>query len=243
MKKLQKKAAPFPTLARIVRAISVFFKIRFSWAGNAKKIFTHHYSTNYWGSDESRSGYGSTAAYAANLITELPRLIDRLGVRSILDAPCGDYNWFRLVPREPGITYLGGDIVDPLVASNQAKYGDPSTQFRGIDIVRDPLPKVDLWLCRDCLFHLSNRDILQTIQNFLRSDIKYLLTSTHPECSANTDIPTGSFRLLNLELPPFSLGPPAYRIDDYIEGFPVRQVALWERATLAKTFLPPKEAR
>ncbi len=33
----------------------------------------------------------------------------------------------------------------------------------------------------------------------------------------------------SLELPPFSLGKPIRRIDDWIEGFPVRHLTLWRR--------------
>jgi hypothetical protein len=94
------------------------------------------------------------------------------------------------------------------------------------------LPQADLWLCRDCLFHLSYKDIAIAIQNFLTSDIRYILTSNHQNCTKNKDITTGSFRLLNLELPPFNLGKPIMVIDDWIEGFPERQLCLWERNTL-----------
>jgi hypothetical protein len=68
---------------------------------------------------------------------------------------------------------------------------------------------------------------------FLDSDIRYLLTSTHPECDRNIDIPTGYFRLINLELPPFSFCKPILAIDDWVEGKPVRQLALWEQKDLA----------
>ncbi len=61
-----------------------------------------------------------------------------------------------------------------------------------------------------------------------------MLTTTHPLSTQNTDIPTGSFRILNLELPPFGFPEPAVRIDDWIEGHPVRQLALWERQSIAR---------
>ena len=195
-------------------------------------IFSHIYEANRWGENESLSGSGSTVRYTENIRREIPRLIAELNVRRLLDAPCGDFNWFRLIPRLNGFSYLGGDIVPPLVQKNQNIFGDATTRFIELDIIKAPLPVADLWLCRDALFHFSYDDIFRTIRNFLRSDIRYLLTSTHSECRENVDIPTGSFRLLNLELPPFNLGSAEIYIDDWIEGFPVRKLGLWEKDKL-----------
>jgi hypothetical protein len=160
-----------------------------------------------------------------------------LGIRTILDAPCGDYGWFRQIARDLDVTYIGGDIVGELIATHQLEFGSARTRFEVIDITSDMLPTVDLWLCRDCLFHFSNADTFSTMDNFLRSEIPLLLTTTHPECEQNTDIPTGSFRLLNLEIPPFSFPEPIERMDDWIEGHPVRQLALWDRASIARALV------
>ncbi|MCZ6717316.1 MAG: class I SAM-dependent methyltransferase, partial [Gammaproteobacteria bacterium] len=108
------------------------------------------------------------------------------------------------MPRDRDTQYIGVDIVAPLIAASQEKFGNENTRFVHLDIISQKLPDADLWLCRDCLFHLSYDDIFSVIGNFLNSDIRYLLTSTHPECDRNIDIPTGHFRLLNMELPPFS---------------------------------------
>ena len=124
------------------------------------------------------------------------------------------------------ISYIGGDIVEPLIERNLALYGSDSTMFVRLDIVNEALPKADMWICRDCLSRLSERDIFLTLENFIKSDIAYILTSAHP-CDLNTDIPTGSFRLLNLHLPPLSLGKTIRMIDDWIDGYPIRYLALW----------------
>ncbi|HEC15245.1 MAG TPA: class I SAM-dependent methyltransferase [Sedimenticola sp.] len=200
--------------------------------GDAKAFFTHIYQTNLWGSAESASGPGSTVGYTENLRRELADLVRRLNIRRILDAPCGDFNWFRFVDLPPGTSYVGGDIVASLVACNQERYGDDTRTFCVIDIRHDLLPPSDLWICRDVLFHLSNADIRNALENFGQSDISYLLTSTHPTCRRNSDIPTGSYRDLNLEIEPFCFPPPVIRIDDWIDGFPVRQMGLWRREDL-----------
>ncbi len=216
----------------LIKLWNFFEKHRVARIGPPKDIFRHYYEINEWGNDESVSGAGSTIQYTENIRKMIPQLVNDLGVLVILDAPCGDYNWFRMIKRVPEMTYIGGDIVEPLVKRNQSLYGDNHTKFIRLNIVHDILPKADLWLCRDCLFHLSNHDIFLAMNNFLKSNIPYILTSTYPNCKKNDDIPTGLFRLLNLQLPPFSLGKPIQVIDDWIEGYPVRHLALWERKTL-----------
>lgn len=199
-----------------------------------EETFSRIRRNNSWGSEESVSGQGSTLKYTENIRREIPPLLETLGVRRILDAPCGDYNWFRLIPRSGGLEYLGGDIVPDIVARNAAAYADADTQFVHLDITTDKLPAADLWLCRDALFHLSNRHIHMAIANFLRSDIEYILTTSHPLCPRNQDIPSGDYRELNLELAPFGFPAPILWIDDWIEGFPVRKLGLWQRTNLAE---------
>lgn len=207
--------------------------IYFSKMGNTKDVFTHIYDSNNWGNQESISGHGSSAEYTENIRKEIPGLISQLKIESILDAPCGDYNWFRLIEHGSRFTYIGGDIVVPLIVKNKELYENDHTKFIELDIIRDKLPEVGLWLCRDCLFHFSYDDIFATLNNFLQSDIRYLLTSTHTQCKSNRNITTGDFRLINLELPPFNFGKPKLKIDDFIEGYPERHLALWDRDELS----------
>jgi SAM-dependent methyltransferase len=203
-------------------------------SGNLQDIFTDYYRENYWENDESLSGDGSTLAYTENLRRELPALLEKFEIQSILDAPCGDYNWFRFVERGAGVRYIGADVVEDLIRRNREKYAGPDTDFIKLDITRDRLPAADLWMCRDVLFHFSFRDVFLSLQNFLRSDIKFLLATSHTECAANADILSGQFRLLNLELEPFNLPAPIAGIDDWIEGFPIRKMCLWRREAVAE---------
>jgi len=205
----------------------------------AEGVFTRKYEYMTWDCEESVSGPGSTIEYTKNIVKEIPQLINHFGVKQILDAPCGDFNWFRFVDRGRNIYYTGADIVKALVIDNQQKYEDDYTSFIHLDIINDELPEADLWLCRDCLVHLSNSDIFKVISNLLSSDIRYFLTTTHTGCKMNIDIPTGNFRRLNLELPPFNFCKPILYIDDWIEGYPVRHLALWEKHQLSES-LPSK---
>ncbi len=197
-----------------------------------KDIFSGYYRENFWSSEESVSGPGSTLEYTANLREELPGLLQEYEINSILDAPCGDYNWFRYVERPAEISYLGADIVPELIQKNKERFENGNTTFRALDITNDPLPAADLWICRDVLFHLSYEHILSVLHNFLNSEIKYFFATSNVLCLENKDILSGLHRLLNLQLAPFYFPPPLLTIDDGIEGEPVRKMCLWNRETL-----------
>lgn len=54
--------------------------------------FTDIYYGNGWTADESVSGQGSTVENTFKLRRQLPELFDKFEIRSIFDAPCGDFN-------------------------------------------------------------------------------------------------------------------------------------------------------
>jgi glycosyltransferase involved in cell wall biosynthesis len=176
--------------------------------------FSKIYTDNIFGSDESRSGGGSTLLQTEKLRGELPRLLTDIGADSLVDAPCGDFNWMRHT--ELGIAkYIGVDIVEDLIADDQRRYGDTRRGFMCLDIIRDKLPQADVILCRDCLVHLTFEQALNAISNFRRSGTTYLLTTTFTDRTANVDL-LGSdiWRTLNLERAPFNFPPPLRLINE-----------------------------
>ena len=200
--------------------------------GDTEDRFTYIYEHNKWKDSESVSGAGSSVGVTEKIRAKIPRLLESYGIARMLDAPCGDYNWFRSVERGQ-VEYIGGDIVQVLIDKNQEAYGDETTSFIHLDITKDPLPDVELWMCRDCLIHLSLELIDNALANFARSNVRYLLVSTYPETTENQDIPTGHVRLLNLNLPPFNFPEPLTLIDDTPEGAnETKQLGLWERSQL-----------
>src|SRR6266704_119458 len=60
--------------------------------------FTQIYRDNAWQNAESRSGHGSTVERTALIRYVLAALVEEFGIRSLLDAPCGDFNWMKEVP-------------------------------------------------------------------------------------------------------------------------------------------------
>jgi len=195
-------------------------------------IFAKIYERNAWKDSESVSGAGSTLRYTENLRKHLPDLFRRLSIKSVFDAPCGDFNWMRKVVVDTDLVYFGADIVSALIAENAKRSQDSRVRFSVADITVDRFPKVDLWICRDCLFHLSNRDIYRALSNFVSADIPYVLTTTHLNDSGfeNTDIPTGDFRLLDLFSPPYCLPKEvSARITDWVAPHPPREMCLWTK--------------
>jgi len=180
---------------------------------DSQQIFTDIYDVNGWGDPESRSGPGSSVFRTRLIRPALSQLFRDLAVQSILDVPCGDFNWMRLTEM-PGILYTGADVVSEIVQRNLDLYSGESRHFVCLDMIVDRLPSADLILCRDGLVHLSFADIASTLDQMRSSGAKYLLATTfdtHPE---NCDIQTGDWRPLNLQIPPLSFPPPIRKIWD-----------------------------
>jgi hypothetical protein len=178
-----------------------------------EEIFWKIYSENLWGDAESVSGPGSNRDRTAAFRAELPPLLEACGIRTLLDAPCGDFNWMRELPWKLD-RYIGIDIVREIIDRNRCAYGSATRTFMRLDVVTDALPKADAILCRDCLVHLSLADARRALLNFERSGAGYLLTTTFPRVDGNRDIQTGGWRPLNLERPPFNFPPPLRLIDE-----------------------------
>ena len=81
--------------------------------------FTWIYKKKIWSKGESRSGPGSTLKYTENLRKQLPILFQKYSIQKIFDAPCGDFNWMRLVVDKLDVNYLGADIVPELIKNNK----------------------------------------------------------------------------------------------------------------------------
>jgi hypothetical protein len=139
-----------------------------------------------------------------------PLITEKYAIQSMLDAPCGDYNWMKAVERT--CSYIGGDIVAEAIENNQKLYASEKVQFKQIDITKDTLPMVDLIFCRDCLQHLSDANVHKVLANFKNSGSKYLLVTSYPKTWVNHDVEDGSYRPLNLRKSPFRLPKPIYKI-------------------------------
>lgn len=195
------------------------------------EIFTETFQNRYWKSKESVSGVGSELGQTEVLRVKLPHLLRQFEVQSLLDLPCGDFNWMQHVDLQ-GIHYTGGDIVEALVEQNQAQYGNAQRTFLHLDLLKDALPDVDCVLIRDCLVHFSYAHIEQAMANLKKSNIKYLLTTSFPTAEKNEDIQTGYWRPLNLQKAPFFFPEPvAVLLEECTEAkgaFSDKSLCMWE---------------
>ncbi len=198
-----------------------------------KNIFSTMYARRLWGGCASRSGTGSGLVQTERIRAQLPTLVKDLNVRTILDAPCGDCHWMKTVELDID-EYIGADIVADVIEDNKKKYADRTRRFVTLDIMNDKLPDAGLILCRDCLVHLSFRDIAAVINNFKRSNCTYLLMTTFTEQAANKNIQTGQWRPLNLQKAPFNFPEPMRLIheDQVVENGFDKCLGLWRIADL-----------
>ena len=169
--------------------------------------FTAIHDQKIWRSQESVSGSGSELHRTVNLRKELPALIGKYDIKSIVDAPCGDFNWMQDVIEKVDVSYVGLDIVKSLADKNNAKFGNHRISFGVADICEDTLPDCDLLIVRDCIIHLSYSDIDAFFKNIQKVKFKYLLISSYTGSSPleNVDINTSETRVLNLFRSPFNI--------------------------------------
>lgn len=178
-----------------------------------KEKFSEVYERNIFGGSESRSGEGSDLSQTAIIRREIPRILQELGVKTFLDAPCGDWYWMREVDL-PVELYTGLDIVEALVVKNQREFGNSKITFQCMNLAESDLPRAELIFSRDCLVHLSFADALKIIANFKRSGAKYLLTTTFTSRDKNEDLGDGFWRPLNKQLAPFNFPNPIRLINE-----------------------------
>lgn len=209
-----------PLLRSVLRRLPVSVKRRLRNAlpdhteeTGSRLDFSAIYRDNGFVGTESLSGAGSTRFQTRIIRQKLPELFRELGVRSVLDIPCGDFHWMRDVDLSD-LHYIGADLVDDMVKKNQQRFGSPLRTFECVDLIAGPLPVADLVFCRDCLVHLPYEDALAALDTIRQSKCQWLLTTTFTRTTPNTDLDAAGWRALNLTLPPFNLPPPIRLISE-----------------------------
>ena len=198
--------------------------------------FERIHETNLWGADTSVSGVGSELDATAAIRERLPGLLKELGVRSMLDAPCGDYRWMASLKLDLD-RYVGMDIVPSIIEALQQRYRDDGHRsFLMSDITRDPLPHCDLILSRDCLVHFSFATLRRAVGNLKASGAVWLLATTFPELARNDDIEDADWRPLNFEIAPLNWPAPIEIINERCTeaggAYADKSLALWRLSDL-----------
>jgi hypothetical protein len=162
---------------------------------------------------ESASGPGSSRAETAVLRSRLPSLLAQFEVHTLLDAPCGDFNWMQTVDLG-AIDYVGVDVIAAQVARNARIHATARRRFECRDILAGDLPRADAILCRDLLVHLPFGDAHRALAAFRRSGATWLLSTTYTRRDVNVETRDARWRTLNLTLPPFHFPPPLALVDE-----------------------------
>ena len=190
-----------------------------------ENIFDKIYKNNKWGSKESKSGPGSEISRTKNIRLEIPKLIKNYNIKTLFDCPCGDVNWIsQIFDKIPN--YVGGDISKYVIINNNKRY---NKEFIIFDLRYDKINKYDLLLVRDCLFHLSYKDIFKVLENIKKSNVKFFLTTNFLN-RKNYDIVTGKWRSLCLQEPPFNFPKPIKTIqEDEIGEYKDKHLCLYKK--------------
>jgi len=187
-----KKHTPWP-----VRLLSRRVRRRIAYLTqpqrSPREVFSRIYAENLWGTGKPvgndlyafYSGPGSEESAARPYADCVRRFIEEQGIRSVVDLGCGDFRVGRLIAN-PGIDYIGVDIVEPVITENTARFSSERIQFRCLDVIADAIPDGELILLREVLQHLSNEQVVAILAK-LRKFRWVIVTEVHPG-------PPGSFK-------------------------------------------------
>lgn len=196
-------------------------------------VFSDIYANGVWIEHEdqaSLSGAGSVASATDSLRVQLSSFLRSVNCRRLVDIGCGDFGWLQNV--EGKFHYLGIDIVQSVVDTNNALYANEERRFICLDATKQPIePWGDVAICREVLFHLSFKNALQLLRNIQAAGFKYILLTTDSSIWFNSDIRDGDFRRINLLKSPFKLPAPQLElVDDRVFGG--RLVGVWSASAL-----------
>lgn len=181
-----------------------------------KKKFEYIYKLNYWksGKSLSKSGYGSELENTKQIIKSLSKFIKNHRIKTILDIPCGDFNWFQKMEFND-LEYTGADVVEEIIKNNNKKYRQKNINFKVLDVLNDNLGNYDLIFNRDCLIHFNDKEIFQVLKNISKTKSKFFATTTYFNSKVNNESKLNdNWRPLNLMINPFNLNNPIEFLDD-----------------------------
>lgn len=183
---------------------------------------------------ESSSGVGSSLAATKHVRVALEHVLAESDlsdeIRTLLDLPCGDWNWMRRLDLS-SVEYTGVDIVRSLVERNGRLFGGPGRKFEVFDLLNEErLPSEhDMVFCRDLIGHFTPEEGLEMLRKIVcRSS--YLMATTFPEQSANNHAER-SWYPCNLQKPPFRFPEPLYMFCEHSAAD--KSLGVWDSRDVA----------
>lgn len=184
--------------------------------------FADVYRRGMWRGLLSRSGPGSDPFHpmVRVALTALDAVVDAFGVKSLLDAACGDARWMveHYLVRRPELAYTGIDIVAHVIDENRKRY--PHLQFDCIDLGSDQLhrtaalgigsglPSADLVFSKETFNHMVVQDAACAVHRLVSSGSKYLLVNIVRNARNQMGANKGhhaNYAQYDYALPPFNL--------------------------------------
>jgi len=176
------------------------------------EIFNFIYAADLW---EGGSGAGSLPQATELYRAFLKEFIARNGIRSVVDAGCGDWQSSQFVDWSH-VDYLGIDV-SSVVLNNTKRFARNGVRFVEGDARTFDLPQADLLIMKDVLQHWANADIIAIIPKFRR--FRYCLITNgateQVQAYVNRDISAGGYRPIDLSQPPFSI-PGSFELTYYV---------------------------
>jgi len=148
---------------------------------NLKELFSSVYLNNIWNTDNQAndsfySGIGSRDKYIISQYqNKIKDFFKSLKYElKVLDLGCGD---FYIHSNLVGLTndYIAIDIVPELIEYNKKKYSNLKVSFLNLDITKNNLPDANIVLIREVLQHLSNKNIINVLENIKKNNYRHII--------------------------------------------------------------------
>lgn len=160
------------------------------------------YEKDDWGAG---SGPGSHPYFTIEYRAFIQRFISMNGIGSIVDVGCGDWQFSRFMDFGAA-SYLGLDVVRPVVERNQQIYGSSRIRFDLMPSDLSTAPGGDLLLVKDVFQHLPDQDIFEMLKSVVPRFRFALITNSYEkiDTAQNIDLANhGAFRCLDLTAAPY----------------------------------------
>jgi SAM-dependent methyltransferase len=172
----------------------------------AAEVFQQIYETNYWGFG---SGHGSLPKVTKGYRSFIENFIRENQILTVVDVGCGDWQFSRLIDWYKA-DYLGLDVVPKLIRQNQTRHGRPGIRFELSPEKLSDVPGGGLLLAKDVLQHLPTALVQEFLVEVIpRFRFALITNGVQPAHKLNQEIAIGSWRPLDLRLPPYSCAVPA----------------------------------
>ncbi len=207
---------PTPVV-KFVRRLKRAKEFRENRSMTTEEVFTDIYLRGRWGGAEGEFSSGSGShddAIVRQYVAAVRPWLESINSRGLtcVDLGCGDFNVGKQLADLCG-SYVGVDIVQPLIDRHQANFSNDRVAFKRLNLVEDPPPPGDVCFLRQVLQHLSNHQIAAILAKL--GQYKWAIITEHQPspgrpCTPNLDIPhSHTTRVIDgsgvfIDEPPFS---------------------------------------